>query len=455
MNSIGPLVREPTCPPEKLIFMSTATDGPNCSTPFICTSPRPATDAVPLNWTVWADADFMFDLAAPTAASGVSPVGRLSWPPRAHATSSASSPAAATRKMRLSALGPVGITAILPPVSPGVFPKGTRRAGAVGAGRTIPDGLPTRDGLRYARSIDQQTRDSYDRIAGAYADHLLDELDHKPLDRALLAAFEATAPAGPIADLGCGPGHVARYLHGRGRHLIGIDLSPEMVEIARRSSPGPEYRVGTMLNLDLAECSLAGAISLYFYFHAPDSVRRLLEDAGLSIEWDLRREPFGGEVQTQRCYLLARRSLVVLRPATEADREFLRSLHHACYRRWVEPIWGWDELDQDRRFGETFSVAGCSIIELAGEPIGTLKTSNQDRWHFVEDIEVEPGHQGRGIGTHVLRGVLAEADRAHLPVRLRVLHTNPARRLYERLGFEIEGETATHALMVRQPADPG
>jgi len=261
-----------------------------------------------------------------------------------------------------------------------------------------------------------------------------------------------------------------------------------------------------MLNLDLAECSLAGAILFYsiihlpaadlpsafaqlhrvlrpdgvaliafhtgrhvvhaddlwgiqvsldFYFHAPDSVRRLLEDAGLSIEWDLRREPFGGEVQTQRCYLLARRSLVVLRPATEADREFLRSLHHACYRRWVEPIWGWDELDQDRRFGETFSVAGCSIIELAGEPIGTLKTSNQDRWHFVEDIEVEPGHQGRGIGTHVLRGVLAEADRAHLPVRLRVLHTNPARRLYERLGFEIEGETATHALMVRQPADPG
>src|SRR5262249_23291832 len=69
-------------------------------------------------------------------------------------------------------------------------------------------------------------------------------------------------------------------------------------------------------------------VSLDFYFHAPDSVRRLLEDAGLSIEWDLRREPFGGEVQTQRCYLLARRSLVVLRPATEADREFLRSLHH-------------------------------------------------------------------------------------------------------------------------------
>ena len=279
-----------------------------------------------------------------------------------------------------------------------------------------------------------------------------------------------------------------------------------MVEIAQRSSPGPEYRVGTMLNLDLPDCSLAGAIVFYsiihlaaddlpaafeqlhrvlrpegvaliafhtgrhvvhaddmwgipvsldFYFHAPDMVRRLLEDAGMGVEWDLRREPFGSEVQTQRCYLLARRSPIALRPATEADREFLRSLHHACYRRWVEPIWGWDELDQDRRFDETFSVAGRSIVELANEPIGTVKTSSQGRWHFLEDIEVEPGHQGRGIGTRVLRGVLAEADRAHLPVRLRVLHTNPARRLYERLGFTIEGETATHALMVRQPPDPG
>src|SRR5262245_66495880 len=93
------------------------------------------------------------------------------------------------------------------------------------------------------------TRDSYDRVAGRYASHLLDELDRKPLDRALLAAFEETAPPGPIADLGCGPGHVARHLHGLGRDVIGIDVSPGMIEIARRSSPGPEYRVGTMLDL--------------------------------------------------------------------------------------------------------------------------------------------------------------------------------------------------------------
>lgn len=97
------------------------------------------------------------------------------------------------------------------------------------------------------------TRDSYDRIADEYAAHLLEELDRKPLDQALLAAFAATAPDGPVADLGCGPGHVARHLHKLGRRVIGIDLSPGMVEVARRSSPGPEYRVSDMLHLDLSD----------------------------------------------------------------------------------------------------------------------------------------------------------------------------------------------------------
>ncbi len=352
----------------------------------------------------------------------------------------------------------------------------------------------------------ERTRDSYDRVAERYASHLLDELDRKPLDRALLAAFEETAPPGPIADLGCGPGHVARYLHGLGRHVIGIDVSPGMIEVARRSSQGPECRIGTMLDLDLADGSLGGAIAFYsiihltagelpaaftelrralrpggvallafhsgrhlvhlddmmgvevsldFHFHPPDAVRRLLEDAGLTVDWDLRRQPSGGEVQTERCYLLARRGAVTLRPATEADRDFLRSLHHACYRRWVEPIWGWDEADQDRRFDQAFSVAGRVIVELADKPIGSLKTSRDGRLLSVDDIEVAPRHQGRGIGSRLLRGVLAEADREGLPVRLRVLRTNPARRLYQRIGFTVERETATHVLMVRPAQAPG
>jgi SAM-dependent methyltransferase len=311
------------------------------------------------------------------------------------------------------------------------------------------------------------------------------------------------APPGPVADLGCGPGHVARHLHDLGREVIGIDLSPGMVETARRASPGPDYRVGDLLALDLPDGSLGGAIVFYaivhlapadlarpfaelrrvlrpdglalvsfhagghvvhadelfgvdvsldFHFHAPAGVRRALEAAGLSVEWDVRRGPVAGEVQTDRCYLLARRGPISLRPASDADREFLRALHHACLRPWVEPTWGWDESDQDRRFDAAFATDGRSIVELEGRPVGTLRLGRDERGLRVDDVEVAPGHQGRGIGTRLLRDVLAEADREGLPVRLRVLRTSPARRLYLRLGFAVEGETDTHVLMARELA---
>jgi SAM-dependent methyltransferase len=65
-------------------------------------------------------------------------------------------------------------------------------------------------------------RESYDSAADAYASHLASELAAKPLDRHLLNRFaEAIAGKGTVADLGCGPGHVARYLHDRGVHMIG------------------------------------------------------------------------------------------------------------------------------------------------------------------------------------------------------------------------------------------
>jgi SAM-dependent methyltransferase len=350
----------------------------------------------------------------------------------------------------------------------------------------------------------ERTRESYDRVAGEYARRIVGELDHKPLDRALLAAFAETAPPGPIADLGCGPGHVARHLHQLGRQVVGIDLAPAMVEAAGRLCPGPEYRVGTMLALDFADESVAGAVAYYsiihlaadelatafaelrrvlrpdgpallafhagrhvvhldewwsvpvmldFHFHAPETVRRLLGDAGLTVEWDLRRQPGPGEAQTERGYLLARPSAVTLRPAAEADQEFLRRVHHVCHRPWVESIWGWDEADQDRRFEAAFTTEGRSIVEQRGQAIGTVRTTRGEGALFVADIAILPEHQGRGIGARLLRDVLAEADGARLPVRLQVLRTNPARRLYERHGFTVETTTPERVLMVRPPPE--
>jgi trans-aconitate methyltransferase len=81
-------------------------------------------------------------------------------------------------------------------------------------------------------------RASYDAVAAQYAARLGDELSHKALDRGLLRAFLDLAGTGPIADLGCGPGHITRYLAARRPDVTGIDVSPHMIDICSRGSAG-------------------------------------------------------------------------------------------------------------------------------------------------------------------------------------------------------------------------
>src|SRR5689334_17567010 len=113
-------------------------------------------------------------------------------------------------------------------------------------------------------NITQSIRDSYDRLAEEYARRIFNELEHKPLDRELLNRFAgAIPPTGLVCDLGCGPGHVARYLHDAGTAVFGLDLSPRMLEQARRLSPGISFREGNMLALDLPDATLAGIAAFY------------------------------------------------------------------------------------------------------------------------------------------------------------------------------------------------
>src|SRR5687767_7262580 len=84
----------------------------------------------------------------------------------------------------------------------------------------------------------QDLRASYDAVAEAYEREVAGELDAKPFDRELLDLFAARVrDAGPVADLGCGPGHVTAYLAGRAVEVVGVDVSPAMVERARRRNP--------------------------------------------------------------------------------------------------------------------------------------------------------------------------------------------------------------------------
>ena len=101
-----------------------------------------------------------------------------------------------------------------------------------------------------------QTRAAYDLVAEDYADLLRDQLAEEPYDRAMLGVFAeqiARAGGGLVGDLGCGPGRVAGHLAGLGMDVSGVDLSPRMVEVARRDHPAIPFVVGSMAALPFGD----------------------------------------------------------------------------------------------------------------------------------------------------------------------------------------------------------
>ncbi|GLW33996.1 class I SAM-dependent methyltransferase [Actinoplanes regularis] len=113
-----------------------------------------------------------------------------------------------------------------------------------------------------------RTRTAYDTVAGHYAVLLKDELRKSPWDRAVLAAF-AEAITGPVLDAGCGPGRLTGHLAGLGLNVSGLDLSPEMIAVARQAHPPLEFTVGSVLDLDRPDNSLGGVVAWYSLIHMP------------------------------------------------------------------------------------------------------------------------------------------------------------------------------------------
>ncbi|MFI6763474.1 class I SAM-dependent DNA methyltransferase [Micromonospora sp. NPDC050417] len=165
------------------------------------------------------------------------------------------------------------------------------------------------------------TRTSYDTVAVSYADQLRDALTGLPYLRAALALFAdlvRDAGVGPVADVGCGPGHVTAHLHTLGIDAFGIDLSPAMIEVARREHAGLRFEVGSMTDLDLTDASVAGLLAFWSLIHIPDAAvpqvlghfRRVLR-AGAPLllgfhvgdESRLKTEGYGGHPMNVQVHL--------------------------------------------------------------------------------------------------------------------------------------------------------
>lgn len=207
----------------------------------------------------------------------------------------------------------------------------------------------------------EEFQNSYDRVAADYAEQFRDELSKKPFDCQMLDRLvETVGKRETICDLGCGAGHIARYLKDRAATVCGIDLSAGMVEQARALNPDILFQQGTMLDLNnIADESFGGVAAFYSIIHVPrevvvDALREIkrvlrssgtllltfhigqetrhfdewfgkkvnldffffetgemknhLETAGFEIEKAIEREPIPEvEVQTRRAYIFARK----------------------------------------------------------------------------------------------------------------------------------------------------
>jgi SAM-dependent methyltransferase len=116
------------------------------------------------------------------------------------------------------------------------------------------------------------TRDSYDTVAEDYAELVLPRFAEGVLGRAMLGAFAELVKGDgqqPVADLGCGPGHVTAHLNSLGVPAFGVDLSPRMVALARRTYPELRFEVGTMTALDIEDDHLGGLVAWWSIIHTP------------------------------------------------------------------------------------------------------------------------------------------------------------------------------------------
>lgn len=139
-----------------------------------------------------------------------------------------------------------------------------------------------------------ETRTSYDTVAEDYAALLAGHLATEPVQRHVLALFAELVRSrggGRVLDLGCGPGRLTGHLRELGLDVEGLDLSPGMVEVARRTHPAIPFVVGTATDLPQADASLAGVVAFHSLIHVPDDwldravaeVARVLRPGGTAL----------------------------------------------------------------------------------------------------------------------------------------------------------------------------
>ena len=136
------------------------------------------------------------------------------------------------------------------------------------------------------------------------------------------------------------------------------------------------------------------------------------------------------------------------RQAIENDIDFLYALHVATMKDYVDRTWGWDDTFQESVFRRNYVPAKIQIIMYDDRDMGMLSVEEREQDVFLRAIEIHPEYQGEGFGTAIINKIVADGVQKMKPVRLQVLKVNPAKGLYDRLGFSVVEETSTHYIML-------
>ncbi|MEX1103054.1 MAG: GNAT family N-acetyltransferase [Dehalococcoidia bacterium] len=159
------------------------------------------------------------------------------------------------------------------------------------------------------------------------------------------------------------------------------------------------------------------------------------------------------------------RSGLRLRPITDGDLPFLRALYGSTREEELAPVaWTPEQkeafLDQQfhaqhAQYMSAYEHPSFAVVEVDGEPAGRLYVDRRPTELLVVDIAFLPAFRGRGIGTLLLEGLIAEAEATSIPVTMHVERNNPVIRLYARLGFRLVEDRGVYLFIARQPAPGG
>jgi GNAT superfamily N-acetyltransferase len=138
---------------------------------------------------------------------------------------------------------------------------------------------------------------------------------------------------------------------------------------------------------------------------------------------------------------------VAIRQAEEGDKAFLLDTYATVMRPYVEWAWGWDEKFQRSGFWSALRVADFKLVLVNNLPAGGVCVRTDAGERTLQMVILASEFQGKGIGRSLVEAEISLARNAGELLKLWVIKTNPAKRMYERLGFATVGEDDVRYLM--------